>query len=80
MSFTKKIPFAVVAVGSLMMAGAGVACADNNATAISFQNPGLLSGFNAPSVLSEPLNNCSNNTPAGASVLSGTSGNACLNK
>jgi hypothetical protein len=80
MSFVRKIPLAVVAAGSLMIAGAGVAQADNNATAVSKDGPGLLSGVAAADVLADPLNNCANHTPAGASLLSGTSRNLCLIK
>ncbi len=80
MSFAKKIPYAVLAVGSLVMVGAGVACADTGSKAVSINNPGLLSGISVPSTLSEPLNNCANHTPAGASLLSGTANNSCIIK
>ncbi|SEG96197.1 hypothetical protein SAMN05216223_1412 [Actinacidiphila yanglinensis] len=78
MSIARKIPLAVVAVGGLMMVGAGTAVADNHATAVGFNSPGFLSGAPVATVASEPLNNCANHTPAGASVLSGTAGNLCL--
>ncbi|MEU5443276.1 chaplin family protein [Streptomyces griseofuscus] len=71
--------FAAVAVGGLVMAGAGIASADTGAIAVSNNNPGLLSGFTAPTVASNPLNNCGNYTPAGASILSGTAGHSCVN-
>lgn len=80
MSLGKKIPLSVVAVCGVMLAGAGAAVADNNATAVSTHGPGLLSGFSIADVLSQPLNNCANHTPAGASLLSGTAGNKCLIK
>ncbi|MFG2526273.1 chaplin family protein [Streptomyces sp. NPDC048527] len=80
MSFARKISFAVVAIGSVMMSGAGVASADNTALGVSHDNPGLLSGFIIPTVVSDPLNNCANNTPAGGSFLTGTLGNACVIK
>jgi hypothetical protein len=80
MSLTKKFPLAVAAVGCLLMAGAGTAVADNTATAVSVDNPGLLSGISLANITSEPLNNCANNTPSAASLLTGTSGNICVNK
>jgi hypothetical protein len=79
-SFVRKISFAAVAVGTVMMSGAGVASADNTAVGVTSNNPGLLSGFATPTVASNPLNNCANHTPSGASVLSGTAGNTCVNK
>lgn len=78
MSIARKLPLALVAVGGLMMAGAGAAIADNNATAVGFNSPGLMSGTPVAGIVSDPLNNCANHTPAGASVLSGTAGNLCL--
>jgi hypothetical protein len=79
-SFVRKISFAAVAIGTVMMSGAGVASADNTAVGVTNDNPGLLSGFTTPTVASEPLNNCANHTPAGAAILSGPSGNTCVNK
>ncbi|MER6335089.1 chaplin family protein [Streptomyces sp. NPDC014983] len=70
--------FAAVAVGSLVMTGAGIASADTGAIAVSSDSPGFLSGFSAPVVTTNPLNNCGNYTPAGASLLSGTAGDTCL--
>ncbi|MFR9791018.1 chaplin family protein [Streptomyces sp. MB22_4] len=78
MTFAKRMSFAAVAVGSLVMTGAGIASADTGAIAVTNNNPGLLSGFAAPTVTSNPLNNCGNYTPAGASLLSGTAGDTCL--
>jgi hypothetical protein len=80
MSFVKRIPIAVAAMGSLMMVSAGVAHADNTATAVSVNNPGLLSGVSNADVLSDPLNNCANHNASAASLLSGTSENVCLIK
>jgi hypothetical protein len=62
----------------MVMAGAGVAQADNNAAAASKNSSGLLSGIAVANIVSEPLNNCANHMPAGASMLSGTAENMCL--
>ncbi|MGI5249056.1 chaplin [Actinacidiphila glaucinigra] len=80
MSIARKIPLAIAVVGGMVMAGAGVAQADNNALAVSKNGSGILSGIAAADIVSQPLNNCANHTPAGASLLSGTAGNACLIK
>jgi len=77
MSIAKKIPLAAFAVGGLMMAAAGMAHADNSATIVSTGNSGLLSGISHAEVLSDPLENCGNDTVGTTSLLSGTSGNAC---
>ncbi|WP_431954862.1 chaplin [Actinacidiphila sp. bgisy167] len=68
----------VVVAGVLVVSGAGVASADNDAKGLLAAAPGLLSGNNLQQPILLPFNACGNPSPGLLSLLSPSFGD-CVN-
>jgi hypothetical protein len=73
----KKVVAAAAATGGLMLAGAGVAVADSDASGSAVGSPGVLSGNVVQAPIHVPVEVCGNTVNIIA-LLNPAFGNACL--
>lgn len=75
----KKVAAVAAAAGGLVLAGAGIASADQGVQGVAGGAPGMVSGNNAQAPVNAPVNVCGNTisvlgtlNPAGGSVCTGS--------
>jgi len=75
---TKKIAALVAATGGLVMAGAGMACAEATAQGSAQDSPGIVSGNTVQVPVHVPVNACGL-TVSVIGILDQAFGNTCVN-
>jgi hypothetical protein len=72
----KKVAAVAAAAGGLVLAGAGIAAADQGVQGVSSNSPGIVTGDNIQVPVNAPVNLCGN-TVSVAGVMNPASGSAC---
>ncbi|MEU7552740.1 chaplin [Streptomyces sp. NPDC044571] len=74
----KKVVAAAAATGGLVLAGAGIAAADADASGVAAGSPGVLSGNVVQVPIHIPINVCGNTVNV-VGLLNPAFGNVCVN-